>query len=446
MNQASVFVGSGGSVSPVSGSRVSSSSAVPVLPATRTPGMRGRGAGPVGHHVDHQRADRARHAARGHAPAAASALAGDSVGGWRTPRMAIVCATEAIWSGVASVSNWPIAVEADLERGVDLRRRRQRARHLARDGGRARSSRSARPRPRAAPAPTSTPSGANTELHECAKRAAEAAAAGLAVRVLQLHAVDDARASRPGTPSEGFTAPCSSAAVVVTILNVEPGGCGRREGDAGERAHLAVARVERGHAAEAPGQRRSRPPPGGACRSWCARGAAARGRARASTRVARDQLAAGPAAQPRSRRPPRGRSARPASRAGSRARTAPAAPPAVSCGSMRPAIESAIPTSGEVRAGRRALGEHLAVAREERRAPGGHARRASRSPRRSSGNTSRGSHVTRSSETGQRSARRAGRRTRACRATIGTVTCRRPAPSGSPGLERGERRGGGGAR
>ena len=26
--------------------------------------------------------------------------------------MAIVCATDAIWSGVASVSNWPIAVEA----------------------------------------------------------------------------------------------------------------------------------------------------------------------------------------------------------------------------------------------------------------------------------------------------------------------------------------------
>ena len=34
------------------------------------------------------------------------------MGGKRTPRIAIVCATDAIWSGVASVSNWPIAVEA----------------------------------------------------------------------------------------------------------------------------------------------------------------------------------------------------------------------------------------------------------------------------------------------------------------------------------------------
>ena len=96
VNQASVFEGSGGRVSPVSGSRVSSSSAVPVLPATRTPGHRRRCAGAVGHHVHHQRADRARDAPRRHALPGRALARPESVGGWRTPRMAIACATDAI--------------------------------------------------------------------------------------------------------------------------------------------------------------------------------------------------------------------------------------------------------------------------------------------------------------------------------------------------------------
>ena len=101
-----------------------------------------------------------------------------------------------------------------------------------------------------------------------------------------------------GNSVDGFTRPSSSAAVAVTILNVEPGGCGAENAMPAERAHLAVARVERGHAAEAPRQRRSRPPPGGACRSSSRR---RRTRAALPARARALPATSSPPGRPRSR-------------------------------------------------------------------------------------------------------------------------------------------------
>ena len=117
-----------------------------------------------------------------------------------------------------------------------------------------RSSRSARPRRPASPRPSSTPSGANTELQEWAKL------------LRKLPPQDSPLAFSSSTPSivaavaignsvDGLTAPASSAAAVVTILNVEPGGWGAEKAMPASARISAVARVERGDAAEAPGQR-----------------------------------------------------------------------------------------------------------------------------------------------------------------------------------------------
>jgi hypothetical protein len=67
---------------------------------------------------------------------------------------------------------------------------------------------------------------------------------------------------------------------------------------------------------------------------------------------------------------------------------------------MLPAIESAIPTSGDVRASAGPLASTRRLRESSVARSGGTLRRASRSPRRSSGKTSRGSHSTRSSLTG----------------------------------------------
>ena len=73
--------------------------------------------------------------------------------------------------------------------------------------------------------PISTPSGPNTELQECAK---------LSWKLPPQNSPFAFSSSTPsmiaalstGNSVEGLTRPCSSAAVVVTILKVEPGGCG----------------------------------------------------------------------------------------------------------------------------------------------------------------------------------------------------------------------------
>src|SRR3954447_18187004 len=93
---------------------------------------------------------------------------GASVGRWRTPCEAIVWATEAIWSGVASVRYWPIALEPTSSGVV-----RSDAggsvlgTSLGTVGSPFQPKRSAAFTSPAAP--TFTPSGAKTELQEWAK-------------------------------------------------------------------------------------------------------------------------------------------------------------------------------------------------------------------------------------------------------------------------------------
>ena len=94
---------------------------------------------------------------------------------------------------------------------------------------------------------------------------------------------------------------------------------------------------------------------------------------------------------------------------------------------MLPAIESAIPVSGAVRspAGPRASTLRFLDSRVARSA--GTLVRVRRSPSRSSGNTRRGAHSTRSSETGTSSSPLSAPNTRVA-TTTGTTTC----PSRSP--------------
>ena len=132
-------------------------------------------------------------------------------------------------------------------------------------------------------APILSPSGANTELHECANE------------LRKLPPQNSPLAFSSSTPSmiacdsmgnsvEGFTSPRSSAAAVVTSLKVEPGGCGA------EKAMPASARISplRGSSAATPPSLPASPTTAASWSPvwivvWIA--GAARGRARASTRL-----------------------------------------------------------------------------------------------------------------------------------------------------------------
>ena len=98
---------------------------------------------------------------------------------------------------------------------------------------------------------------------------------------------------------------------------------------------------------------------------------------------------------------------------------------------MRPAIESAIPTSGEVRPSAGPSARTLPSRERSVARTAGALVRESRSPARSSGNTSRGSQSTRSPETGTRRSPRRLPKTRVS-TTTGTVTSLPSTPSGSP--------------
>ena len=132
-------------------------------------------------------------------------------------------------------------------------------------------------------------------------------------------------------------------------LEGRAGGLRGREGDAGERPDLAVARVERGDAAESARE----PHHGGLLKAGVDGRPDRLGRPRLCSRehAVRPQPARRPGARAAAARtPPRARSGPTGQSAGKPCAYSAARSSAVSCGSMRPAIESAIPTSGEVRA------------------------------------------------------------------------------------------------
>ena len=167
---------------------------------------------------------------------------------------------------------------------------------------------------------------------------------------------------------------------------------------------------------------------------------AGRGCARASTRL---PATSSPPGRPRSRSSkasssplwPTGQSA-----GKPRAYSAPRSS-AVSCGSMRPAIESAIPTSGEVRASAGPSARTLPSCERRVARTAGTLTRLRRSPSRSSGNTSRGDQSTRSPDTGTRRSPRRLPKTRVS-TTTGTVTSVAVRALGVTRLELGHRGGG----
>ena len=117
------------------------------------------------------------------------------------------------------------------------RRRRDRARRRAGDARIGALKPKPRRRATSRSGPSLAPSGAKTELHECANDATQRAAARLAVGVLELDALERRQRLRPDTSVSGFAMPASSAPASVMILNVEPGGCRP------EKASPASARI-----------------------------------------------------------------------------------------------------------------------------------------------------------------------------------------------------------
>ena len=237
-----------------------------------------------------------------------------------------------------------------------------------------------------------------------------------------------------GNSVDGFTTPRSSAAVVVTILNVEPGGCGA------EKAMPASARTSplRGSSAATPPSRPASADHGRLLEAGVDRRphrpGRGRGFARASTRPPGEQLAARAPAQPLLEHLLEAASAPPASPRGkpcaysARARRRSPRRHAARRSSPRS------PTSGErarsAPAPRRAPCRQRAERRRApaARSPAGAARRG-----RSSGNTSRGDQATRSSDDRDPHVAAVASRTRAS-ATHDRdgAPCRRP-PVGSSG-------------
>ena len=131
-------------------------------------------------------------------------------------------------------------------------------------------------------APTLTPSGANTELHEWAKLSANVPPHDSPLAFSRSTPSITALVST-GNLSPSLTLFFSSAAAVVTILNVDPGGWGAEKAMPARARTSAVRGVERGDPAQAAGQRLD----GGllqrGCRWWTARAPPRAARARAST-------------------------------------------------------------------------------------------------------------------------------------------------------------------
>ena len=180
----------------------------------------------------------------------------ESVGATRRPRRPIVAATVASSSGVASTLPWPIAVEPTARSSpissaagiVERAAPSGPGSWLKPNSSAASTSRFA---------PSSAPIGANTELQESAKDCAQRPAAGLAVGVLELDALerglrlhrellrrlDDLGLERAGERDD---------------LEGRSGRLGSGERDAGEPEHLAAGGPQHGDPAEAARERLDR--------------------------------------------------------------------------------------------------------------------------------------------------------------------------------------------
>ena len=205
-----------------SGCVVSRSSAVPVLPATRMPSI---AAAPP---VPSRTTDSIMLPTRRATPAGTTCLRSggrplSSVSRGRRPRPAIVAATHAICSAVACTLPWPIAEEPtaspspiSLAGGIVLVAAPGMPGSVLKPNCSAVLTRRSGPR--------RVPSGANTELHECAKDWRNVPPQDSPL------AFSRSTPSRTAFVSTGYfeftpASLCSSTPASVTILNVEPGGC-----------------------------------------------------------------------------------------------------------------------------------------------------------------------------------------------------------------------------
>ena len=159
-------------------------------------------------------------------------------------------------------------------------------------------------------APSSAPSGAKTELHDWAKDVDERAAARLAVGVLELDALERRRRLRRDTRVRrlGDARPRSAPVERDDLERRARAAGGRRSAMPASGEDLAGARVASPRRRRG-GRRARRPPRAGRSGAIVVRTAlgAPAARVRASTRSPAQQLAAGPAAQARRRRRARGR-------------------------------------------------------------------------------------------------------------------------------------------
>src|SRR3954462_5008244 len=218
-NQASVSPGVWAPVGPT----VEPSSAVPVLPATDTPGI--AAAVPVPCWTTPTISVSTIRATRFDVTWMPRDLppCSSSVGRWRMPWLAIVSATTAISSGVASTLPLPIAGEPTASGGPPSA-----AGGSVEGAAPGTDGVSLKPYRSAAPtsffAPTFTPSGANTELHDSAKDWANVPPHDSPFAFERLTPSITACVST-GNVEDVLTALSSSAAVAVIILKVDPGGC-----------------------------------------------------------------------------------------------------------------------------------------------------------------------------------------------------------------------------
>src|SRR3954451_21811607 len=147
-----------------------------------------------------------------------------SVGRWRTPFEAIVSATTAISGGVACTLPWPIALEPTASgEPISAADGSVLGASPITDAGSLKPNFSAAATSRLPP--SFTPSGAKTELHDSAKLFANEPPHDSPLAFWRSTPSITACVST-GNCVDSFTRWCSKAAVVVMILNVEPGGCG----------------------------------------------------------------------------------------------------------------------------------------------------------------------------------------------------------------------------
>ena len=186
----------------------------------------------------------------------------------RTPRLAIVAATEAMPSGVALSLFWPIADAPTASASLSLGAFGIVLIFAAGSSGCLVEAEASRPSATSRLAPTLAPIGPKTLLQECANEFGEAAAArsSQALRSLTPDSVANC-ADRIGARHLGDAV--AQAGGGGDDLEARAGRLGRGDREAGEREHGAVAGLDHRDAADLAAQRVQRGASAARAGSWC---------------------------------------------------------------------------------------------------------------------------------------------------------------------------------